>query len=456
MSDNQGSAFLRVLPTVEERRIWHAIAAQYYEKKANYLDAAIHWYEADEIIVCVELLIAYYRLIVDAGRIAELYAFREKLTKAALQEEQIWARFKIAMGRAALIAEDFETAIKEFTEALKVNHPLLKGQAFYYRAKAYSKTRLPDALSSYWRGIELIQPYVNDSTEYRNLYIDLQIGLAWLYVQENENLAEAQKSLLAAQAILQADDFTRQCDLENAWARFCSKQKDSEGELKHRFRAWMAAHETEDKELIIKTAINLAHSYLRANRQEFPLEYIQEAVAIARQIGHRHWEAKCHEVIGSWHYFEKAYGEAIHHYKIADKVYHEIGNENWLGWNYFNLAEAYAELRENDSNGQARLYFKKATQYALEVGAGDLMAKLDGLTGHFPWIKSELTEDEIKILGFVQNHGVISNRQCRSLLNIAQSTAEHLLQSLAKKGTLIWNGKKGPAYGYLLNDSSKE
>ena len=70
MSDPQGSAFLRVLPTVEERRIWHTIAAQYYEKRENYLDAAIHWYEADEIIVCVELLIANYRFIVDAGRIA--------------------------------------------------------------------------------------------------------------------------------------------------------------------------------------------------------------------------------------------------------------------------------------------------------------------------------------------------------------------------------------------------
>lgn len=456
MSAPQGSAFLRVLPTVEERRIWHTIAAQYYEKRENYLDAAIHWYEAEEIIVCVELLIAHYRFIVDAGRIAELYLFREKLTKAALKDEQIWARFKIAMGRAALIAEDFETAIKEFTEALKVNQPLLKGQAFYYRAKAYSKTRLPDAFSSYSRGVELIQPHINDSAEYRVLWADLQIGLAWLFVQENENLAEAQKSLLAAQAILQVDDFTRQCDLENVWARFCSKQRDSEGELKHRFRAWTAAHETDDKELIIKTAINLAHSYLRANRQDLPLEYIHEAVAIARQIGHRHWEAKCHEVIGSWHYFEKAYAEAIQHYKVADRVYQEIGNENWLGWNYFNLAEAYAESRENDSTRQARLYFKKATQYALEVGSGDLMAKIEGLTGRFPWLKPEFTENEIKILDFVQNHGSISNRQCCSLLSIAQSTAEHLLQSLAKKGALKWNGKKGPAYGYLLNDAFQE
>jgi len=344
---------------VQTQREWQRLAAAYCAQKYEYLEAAWHWHAAGEYTRAATLLIEHYRTMVEAGQVQALYTLQAQFHKATL-DETTWAQLKIATGRAAFLADHLEQAAALLGEALGAKDSYLKGQALYYRAKVFSNLRFEEALMHYNRGIELIKARSREE-KFAALLVDLYIGKAWLFIQESEELATALHSLQAAEAGILADDFTRRCDLHNAWARLCSKQQNTPGELEHRQQAWMAAVETQDKELIFKTAHNLGQGYLWAGRYPLALDYLQQARAVAMEIGHRQWEGKSAETLGVWHFFQKQYTEAIAHYQLAYAAYQTTHNANWLGWICFDLAEVYAVLGDVT---EGRRYFAEAKRAA--------------------------------------------------------------------------------------------
>lgn len=362
-----------------QRRTLHTRSADYYGKQHNFIEAATHRYHAGEVEAAAITLYDNLRTLVNMGKSQALYKLQAKIRKDELNDTT-WARLKIAAGRAALLVEDIPTALAELGEALNTADPYDKAQARYYRAKAYETVSYAESLRHYDLGLALLEDFSNE-TRYAELLADLYIGKAWLYIQETQDLHQAELNLTKAQILIVDLDFGRQCDLYNAWAALCVKQRDTKKELEHRHEAWRAVSAIQDSERMIKTAHNLGQAYIWIGEVQTGFDYLQRALTQVSETGDLHMQGKCHQAMGAGYFFQGQYQAAIHHYRLAYTAYQTTGNQNWLCRVCHDLAEAYASLGDEQ---QGRDYFNQATMSAEQLGAQDLHDALTQLAEQFP------------------------------------------------------------------------
>jgi ATP/maltotriose-dependent transcriptional regulator MalT len=372
-------AFYYDMLTQRNRRALHARAGDYYSREHNFIEAATHWYHAGDVEAAASTLYNNLRALINSGKSQALYKLQAQFRKDDLNDT-IWARLKLAAGRAALLVEDIPTALAELGKALGTNDPYDQAQALYHRAKAYKTISYAESLNHFNRGIALLAELSTD-TRHAELLADLYIGKAWLSIEETQDLDQAELNLTKAQTLIAQPDFGRQCDLHNAWAALCVKQSEVEKELDHFHKAWIAASTTQDSERMIITALNLGQAYIWAGEMEPGFDYLQKAMVQATEIGDLRAQGKCHQVMGAGYFFQGQYQKAVNHYRLAYAAYQTTGNQNWLGWVCYDLAEVYTHSGDEE---QGRAYFNQATAIAEQLGAQDLHNDLAQLVVQFP------------------------------------------------------------------------
>lgn len=433
---------------LQSQYAWHQVAAEYYANRRNFLEAAFHWHKADRAVEAAKLLINNYRVIVEDGQVQAFWDFlKEKFSRGNL-DELTWANLKIASGRAALLVNRITIAVGEFREAQKVDDLYCKARAGYYRAKALEKVSVAEAEKFYDMAIATIQAATeNHEVRFYDLLIQVYVDKAWLYIQENQNLAKAEINLHLAEKLLKEPANENRCLVFNGWAGLHRKRLDREHEEQARLDAWAMANQTPNDELMIMTAHNLGLFYIMRGQQiARGLTYVQQAYTRAHEINYREWIAKCRQTMGVAAYFLRQYDEAITHYEIARKTYTEIGNKNWEAWACHDLAEAYAVKK---AYGTGHHYYSRAYQLVSEeVQAADLLGELKQLAARFPQLATFLTDEQTRILTEIDKTGEIQNKRCQLLLNVSRKTAERRLEELVELGLLEPNGKQGRAFGY--------
>ncbi len=353
----------------------HQRAGDYYLEAGGYLEAALHWHSAGHAPAAVTVLYEHFRAIVNAGNSKALYDLQKKFHKHEM-DETTWARLKLLAGRAASLVADVPTALAELGEALQTNDTYDRAQVLYYRARLLEKINYAEAFIAYDLSHQLLAAVATEA-RYRELLADIYIAKAWLYIQESQDLVQAEDHLGKAQAVIGSTDFRRLATLYNAWSGLRDRQQEHTATLDYLQRAWGSAQTLQDHELMIKIAHNLGQAYVALDQVETGLGYLQQARSQAAEIGDRQGEGKCCHAIGAAYALQEQYNQAIQYYQMAYVAYQLTGNHNWLGWVCHDLADAYAQSADAVA---ARDYFHQARLISRQLGACDLQTALVALT----------------------------------------------------------------------------
>lgn len=438
----EASPYLRSLLLPAERQDWHQAAGRYYQQARDYFEALYHFRQAGDYETAANILIDNYQAIVDNQQIKPL---REQLGLFHSSEltDATWAKLKIKAGEAALLVEDVETALAEYAQALGTSDIPTKALAYYRRGYAFQHINLDECLIHYNFSIKLLEEKLPNEPLLVHIYIDN----AFFDIQQRKRLKKAEASLERALELIQKDQRKLSVHLHNAWAGLRFHQGAHEIEQEHRLQAWLAANETQDKELMSKMAHNLGQAYIWLKRDyDQGLDYLQKGQILARQTGNQYMEGLCYKTIGALYFFKKEYENAIHHYQAAYNIFVEIGNHNRQARVCHDLTEAYAELGDE---AQMKSYFEQGTEIARELDEKHLLQALDELARKYPGLAPpEITLNEEQVIAFeyVKVHQRITTKEYRELINTSTRTATRKLNQLVAMELFVKKGKARATY----------
>ncbi len=437
-------AYQRSFLTPNEFIHLHYVAGEFYQERDDYLEAVFHFQcmeNSDGYELAAEAIVAHKTEIVNQYTFEEINDCLVKF-KVNKLPETLWYEIKIFAGDLAVDSESIDDAIAEYGQALSAKNIHIKGLAYYRRALAYYHRDLDQALAHFDYAANLLEELNNKP----NLLIKIYIDRAWIFIQARQNLAKAQQGLQRAQEIL-VQDREIEAKLHNAWAGLYASQKDSQKVIYHRLQAWLAAEETQNLELKMKTAKNLGFDYAEL-RQDYQkaLEYLNLCRNLALEMGDQQMVAMSLKDIGACYFWMADYQKAIECYQKAYGIYLEIGNLNSLGFALYGLIEAYAELGEIV---QAKQHFDEGVSIAKKMGHIVLLNLFDELAKMYPGltpIDANLTPRQLKVLDYVKQHGRITKQECMTLTETSTATASRNLSEMCKKGFLVRHGKARGTY----------
>lgn len=430
--------------TPEERRAGHERLAAYYETRFDFLEAAHHYrgMGREGIARAADLLLTHQESIRSQDRLPDLATALAAFKPFELSESQ-WHRLKLLAGDIALATKNVAQAIKEYKEALDATDIATRISANHRLAEAYARRDLKRAASYYDHCIRLLEESQVDPALLAQIYIDR----AWLSIQELKNLAEAEDYLNRVQP-------NGDCRIEalwhNAWAGLLARRPnpDPHEVIKRRLQALRAADESQQRDLQLKMAKNLAFDYAELlGDYDSALRRWQQALSLAREMGERQLEGICLKDVGNGYFWRKEYQTAIRYYQEAYALLAKLGNKNWLVAVCFDLTEAYAELGETE---QAQRYFDEGVALAQKLSHEGYKKRADSLRGSYPFLAKELTPRQQLILAYVKEHGWITTQQCQKLdPPVSKATALRELRKLCERGLLVQVGA-GPSTRYRL------
>lgn len=444
---------LILLTKATDLRRYHTAAAQYVSSAGEYLAAATHWCKAGKPELAVKMLIERYVQIVNAGQIGELYALQNRLHKVELTPD-LWAQLKLILGRAALMVDDKEAAIRELNEAFRTEDLVdrhIKIQACYYLAKTYEKENFWNALAQFERGIELIEATVSRQEQLNDdLLADLYIGKAWLYIQMQPDLEQAATCLRRAKPLIKHEDASRLTAFHSAQAALeFAKNQQLESEVRDRYKALVAAAESGNQEAICKACFNLAQGYREARCFQEARTELDRAYSLAKKLNDAEKQGQCLQEYGAIAFGEEAYEAAIECHQQAYTIYKRKKLETASGWVCYDLAEAYAKLSKWK---QAKELYHEAIEVA-NRGNQLLRDELGVLAIDYPKLLEELNERQNLAMEYINQHGAISKGRYQEVNGAPNSTALRELKAMVDMGLLKQIGK-GPTTRYVRADNS--
>lgn len=445
----------------QERRLAHRAAAEHYAAHHNFLEAAQQWRAGDQPDRAAQTLIEHQRDIIDNLQVEELAALLADFHIGEL-EAGLWARLKILAGEIAEFTHHFDAALAEYQQALATPDLYTKALAYYRRAKAFEQSNSDESLAHYGRAAQLLETAAATAvteevrlTLLGNVYIDR----AWLQMQVRADLARAEADLLRARALLDGAPALRDrpvwCDLHNALGEFYHRRGKPELAVEHNWQAWLAANEARDLARMSKTAHNLGLVYMDNLRQyDRALDYLRKGEALARQTGNRQMEGLSAMSIGACHYWLGDLHGALQQYETAAGIFTENGNRALLARVHFGLAEAHAELGEQEA---ARRHQVAGMAIAAALGDQGALQEFATLAQQHPYLSAPptppptagLSERQHKALIYVQEHGQITNRDYQALTGVSQKQSVRDLNAMVAAQFLHRQGS-GRATHYRL------
>ncbi|MGB0385575.1 MAG: tetratricopeptide repeat protein [Ardenticatenaceae bacterium] len=439
---------LLILLPWQERQQWHQATGSHYEQQQAYLEAAHHFRRAGAYEPAAQILITHYQAILNNNQVAELRDMVDEFQPAELPNNS-WARLQIIAGQTAEFMADLDTALEKYRKALAAKEVRTKAEAYYRRAKLFELKNIDEALAHYNMAIDLLEE--SRPTD-RMLLAQIYISSSWIFIEVRPDLDEAAATLRRAEALIDRPHLAAWADLHNGWAELFQRKEKLEDAIKYRFRAWLAAHELQDIERMIKFAHNLGVDYTYNSQYKNALKYLKISRTLAIQAQNRQYEASCNEQIGACYFWLAEYEKARHYYQMAYQAHLESGNRDWLTHSCYNLAEVYLELGDVV---QARRYFDEGTSIAKELRNERMLGLFEKLEPKISLherqrsLQMSLNERQRKGLEHVKQHGEIPNRTYRKVTGASEKKARNDLKDLVEKGVFKKVGK-GRSTSYVL------
>ena len=473
--------YLLPLLSPDERQTWHKKAATQYQEQEAYLKAAHHYRQighASGYEAAARIIVEHKQAILNS---LQGQALRQLLTHFQRHElsdaPNLWYAVKIISGDLARDAEDVETAINEYAQALRAEDIDIKAKAYYRRGKAFTRQDIDEASLHYDYGIELLEPFTPKSAKGKtseehtpnpsqegshsgdggalgedlrtrcSLLIELYIDRAWISIEARPNFEQAQKDLQRAEELIELIGNGRImfAMLHNAWAGLEMAKGNVDQVIEHQLQAWLAADEAQDIAWMIKTARNLGEDYAEL-RQEYQkaVKYLHMAKDLAKQSNNREQEHLCLKSIGACYFWQEQYQEAIRYYQMAYDGCIEMGNKDWQASICYDLAEAYAELQ---NRADMRQYFYQGLNLSQKLKQERYMDAFKTFAEQY----LNINEPQFKAICHVMQSGKISNQTYRKIndMSISQNMRKYAarhLNALCEKELLARHGKGRGVY----------
>jgi hypothetical protein len=439
--------YLLSLSNPDERRAWNYTAGEHYRQQNHPLDAARHYRLAGAYESAAKLLVAQWHEIVDDLQIEELRACMNEFRPNEVGEAT-WAQLKIVAGEIAESLDDVDSALAEYQQALGATDTHTKSLAYYRRAKALELKDIDESLAHYGYGIRLLGAANPRDPLLPKMYIDL----AWIFIQERQDLAKAEANLRQAQDAIAVTDRAAWADLHNAWGELCYRRGDVEEATEHHWQGWLAAKEINHVERQMKAAHNLGQLYVETGKLDKGLIYLQEGKRLASMAGNRKMEGACNKSIGGCYFWLKQYPNAVLYYRLAYDIFVEMKNQNWLASACYDLAEVHAET---GNGAEGRRYFAEGLQTAQLMGGERLVKEFEELGRKYPLLGGaglQLRERQVQILEYARERGSVTNREYQKLAGVSQKQAARDLTELVDKKLLNRVGS-GRSVRYVLPEA---
>ncbi len=436
-------AYVKKLVSPPERQPWHHIAGQHYLDQQDFIEAAYHFYQANEFNQAAQILVDNYQNIISKFAIKPLQKALGQFTQAQIYDPNLWARLKISNGKVVEDLEDIEAAIVEYRAALQAPDIKVKALAYYCCARVLRFRNSDEALAHYEHGIMLLEERHPEDP----LLVKLYANRAWIFLQEQYELDRAEADLLRAQALLKRDDWANGADLYNALGELFYQRNELEQAVEHRLQAWMAANEVQDMDQMMRTVNNVGQDYAALGQYDKALEYLELSKNLAKRSANRLQEGSSYKAIGTCYFWLEDYHKAIRYYKLAQEIFIDIKNYTWLAPISFDLTEAYACLEDIPA---AKDLFDKTLTLCREINDISLLRDLDALAKQYPYLKTtryDLSDRQEAILTYIKENDQITNKVYRELTGISQKQATRDLNELVNWGLLKVEGKgRGTRY----------
>ncbi|MGB0388942.1 MAG: DeoR family transcriptional regulator [Ardenticatenaceae bacterium] len=441
-------AYLLTLLSPEERERWHHVAGEYYLTQQDYLEAACHFRRMgneEGYHLAAQTVIEHQTSITNQHPMEELSEFLSKFSDHELPDT-LWFQLKMVSGDVAIAREKVDVAIAEYGQALRAEQIDMKALAYYKRAEAYRRRDLDQALLHYNEGIKLLAKSTPPCPRLTECYI----GRAWFFTQARQDLERAEQDLQHAQKFIGNDDPTIKWALHNAFAGLYARREEpqaAQAVIDHRLQAWLAAEETQDLVLRMKTAINLGFDYAELLQEyQKALQYITLSQEIAVKMGDRQMEGLSTKYVGNCYYWLKQHDVAIAHYKQAHTILLEAGNLNWLISTCVDLAGIHGEI---GALPEAKRYFDEGVRLAKRLGHLRYLQEFEKIASKCPGlppVDADLNPRQLNALDYVKQHGKITKREYVELTRVSPATANRDLKDMCKKHFLLRKGQKRGTY----------
>jgi len=419
---------LLTLLSPAERQAWHRAASQHYQAQRDYLEAAIHSRMGGQAQTAADLLVANERSILDTCHMADLRSLLDEFRAGELRELS-WAQLKIISGRLAEAMQDVDAAVAEYGRALAAPSVDVKALAYYLRGKVLKQKNIDEALVHFQHCIQILRPAGAPSA----LLARAQIGRAWIYFEDRQDLGQAADDLAQAQQVIETGDLETLAELHNAWGEFYFHAKDLIKARDHHLECHRIATEMQHVELILKSLHNVGLIYAEQQRYQQGLTYLLQCQALAAQTGHRRMEGLSNSSIGACYFWLADYTQAIHYYQRAYAIFVAMGKQNWQAGLCYDLAEAYAAI---GGWPQARAYYEQGLAVARELDHARYQRSFSELARRHPELDQQLGQRQGKIMAFVTAQGAITSAECARLLELSKEQAIRELNELVEKKIL--------------------
>lgn len=113
-------------------------------------------------------------------------------------------------------------------------------------------------------------------------------------------------------------------------------------------------------------------TWIRDNKNELAVQYYEEAIGLAKNLGSRYWEAKFTTALGNHYSFQEQFAQSIELHYVALRIFEGIANEKEIAGVCHNLAMCFARLRNNN---EAFRYLRRAASLNLKLNNKDWLSR---------------------------------------------------------------------------------
>ncbi len=317
----------------------HKNAGQYYHSQEDYLESAHHYFEAREYQESAETIIDNLEQLIYAGQAS---AIMGQLGKFGPQwvDTETWGSVCMAMGRACMIAGEYDGAIESYQAILETKaHVLSPAEMADVKRKigeSYQRKGQHDqALEHYHEGIEILGE--DGSVEMARIHGNL----SWAYFRQGEYdkaIETAQQGL----SIVEGTGYEREtADCYDALGMIYAQKGDYDGSIEHQKEALRARERIGDKLGLARSYTNLGIAYKYKGEYDKAFKYYTDSLTTSEEIGDLHRIAVSHGELGFVEDVKGHHDEAIGHYDKALALFRKLGNKLFVAITHNNLGETY-------------------------------------------------------------------------------------------------------------------
>ncbi len=432
--------------SAEERIGWLVQLARIYRQTKSPLAAAECYAAAGEHDRSARLLIEQWQTLVNQQKVTEMQPLLTQLLATPQLEGELIAALYLVAGKSAEYLDDLPSAIDAYGHALATDNLLQKAQAYHRRAKVYQRVDLDQCLNHYQVCIDLLNRQPELSSELQRRLAQMLIDRGWINLQERLDFTQADADLNAAQALITPNDSETWARLYDARSGLHVMEGNSAGVIQTRMRAWIAAEESQNSELMMHIAHNLGQDYIWDDQHEKGREFLNRSLAIATASDNLQLQGMGYKGLGASFALQEQYEQAVAFYLQAHKLFVQTKNPNWRLGCCYDLTEAFAELSRWE---EARAYFAEGRQLADELGHQRQRQQFAALIEKYPSLVATVNDRQQQAINYLHDHAAISRADYVKLTDVSKSQAHRDLEELIEQGVIERVGK-GRATRYVL------